>query len=481
MRLRKVQRYLLAAGGLALILVLVMLLSLAVAQGPDATLRVVRGGLTQGRDSAVAVWRRIELGLARRDQADLQLTAAADAFEFHNYGIEQQGGQGRGRVLRVGPGRDYATPSAAAAAASDGDIIEIAAGTYHGDTTMWKRNDLIIRAVGGVAHLDASDTALIQDKAIWLVRGSNIRVENIEFSHAVSRDRNGAGIRVEGDGLYVLACFFHDNETGILTNSLPQAHLRVEHSEFARNGHDDGQAHQIYVNQFAEFSARFNYIHDTHVGSAIKSRARVNRIAFNRIVDGALGSSNYAIDLSDGGTAYVVGNTIEHGPRSGNGNMIMFAAERAGRVDDELFVVHNTLVSDRHFATFVANRGAGTGYLYNNLLIGDADFAQGRVAAVGNVATKHGLLRWSNDTLGGIEGSHANRLVDEPGIVDRAQLDYRLRADSPAIDAGREIDAATAPELVPTQEYVHPCAARERVVSGLPDAGAEEFSAPAAP
>jgi hypothetical protein len=346
---------------------------------------------------------------------------------------------------------------------------------------MWRRNDLIIRAVGGVAQLDASDARLIQDKAIWLVRGSNIRVENIEFSHAVSHDRNGAGIRVEGDGLYVLGCFFHDNQSGVLTNSMPEAHLRIEHSEFARNGHDDGQAHQIYVNRLAEFTARFNYIHDTHVGSAIKTRALVNRIAFNRIVDGARGSSNYALDVSNGGTAYVVGNTIEHGPRAGNGTVIIFASERAGRSDDELFVVHNTLVSDRRFGTFVANRGAGSGYLYNNLLIGDGDYLQGHVAAVGNVATRRSLLSWHNDTLGGIEGSHANLLVDDPGIVDRAQLDYRLRADSPAIDAGREIDATAVPELVPAQEYVHPRGERERVVTGLPDAGAQEFAAPSAP
>ena len=42
----------------------------------------------------------------------------------------------------------------------------------------------------------------MEDKAIWLVQGANIRIQNIEFIHAISRDRNGAGIRVEADGLY---------------------------------------------------------------------------------------------------------------------------------------------------------------------------------------------------------------------------------------------------------------------------------------
>src|SRR3954447_11094138 len=61
-----------------------------------------------------------------------------------------------GRTLQVGPGRTYQKPSQAAAAALDGDTIEIDAGLYSGDVCAWYRNDLVIRGVGGFAHLDAA-------------------------------------------------------------------------------------------------------------------------------------------------------------------------------------------------------------------------------------------------------------------------------------------------------------------------------------
>src|SRR4051812_47918353 len=61
-----------------------------------------------------------------------------------------------GRTLQVGPSRTYQKPSQAAAAALDGDTIEIDAGLYTGDVCAWYRNDLVIRGVGGFAHLDAA-------------------------------------------------------------------------------------------------------------------------------------------------------------------------------------------------------------------------------------------------------------------------------------------------------------------------------------
>ncbi|HZN93259.1 MAG TPA: hypothetical protein VFB81_11175, partial [Myxococcales bacterium] len=44
------------------------------------------------------------------------------------------GGAAWAGVLSVGPGELYATPCAAIAAAQDGDVIEVDAGTYAGDS-----------------------------------------------------------------------------------------------------------------------------------------------------------------------------------------------------------------------------------------------------------------------------------------------------------------------------------------------------------
>jgi hypothetical protein len=97
-----------------------------------------------------------------------------------------------------------------------------------------------LRATSKFAHLEADGT-ISQGKAIWVLAGKNIVVENIEFSGAaISPDHNAAGIRAEGRGLIVRDCFFHDNQNGILTAADDSGEILIECSEFARNGFGDG-------------------------------------------------------------------------------------------------------------------------------------------------------------------------------------------------------------------------------------------------
>src|SRR5947209_3607027 len=76
-------------------------------------------------------------------------------------------------TLSVGPGRHFALPSQAIAAARAGDTIEIAAaGQYDGDVAHWMTNRLTIRGVGGRAHIDAAGRSS-QEKAIWVIGGND--------------------------------------------------------------------------------------------------------------------------------------------------------------------------------------------------------------------------------------------------------------------------------------------------------------------
>jgi hypothetical protein len=54
-------------------------------------------------------------------------------------------------TLEVGAGKPYKQPSAAAAAAHDGDHIVIAAGSYF-DRAVWKANRLTIESAGRMPH-----------------------------------------------------------------------------------------------------------------------------------------------------------------------------------------------------------------------------------------------------------------------------------------------------------------------------------------
>src|SRR5690242_10252189 len=149
-------------------------------------------------------------------------------------------------VIRVGPAQAIATPSAAAKIARDGDTIEIDAGIYAGDTAVWFQSRLTIRGRGGRAHLRA-DGAAAEGKAIWVVKGAQTTIDNIEFSGAKVADRNGAGIRLEGPGLTVRNSYFHHNENGILAGQNLESDVLIESSEFAHNGFGDGQSHNLYI------------------------------------------------------------------------------------------------------------------------------------------------------------------------------------------------------------------------------------------
>lgn len=473
--IRFLRVYLIASGLLAN-LALAALLGAVAVLGVGGMIDMARAGLPMVAEQLAKPLRHWDLHRAQRKARSLGLVATTDAYYEAEVAQRPERADRAGRILKVGLGRDYLLPSAAARAALPGDVIEIDAGDYAGDSAVWATDRLVIRALGGTAHIRGEGVALVEEKALWLVQGDDIRIEHIEFSGARSRDRNGAGIRAEGDRLHVFGCFFHDNETGLLSNPVAGGSLVIEHSEFARNGHPDGQAHQIYINDMQRFELRFSYIHDSVVGSAVKSRAAHNLIAYNRIIDGAEGSSNYSIDLTDGGVALLAGNVLEQGPRSENPQIVAYATESAAHQPQQLVLIHNTLVNDRHDGVFVFNHGTAPAHLYNNLLLGPGRPFTGTAVALGNVVVRDGWPALGDASLGGTAGSSGNRVLRGRAVRGRGLLDYRLRADSPARDAGVQLDNGAGLEMVPAFEYHHPLASIPRKTEGTPDAGAFEFA-----
>ena len=356
-------------------------------------------------------------------------------------------------TLQVGPGRTYATPCAAAAAAADGDVIEIDAGTYTADVCAIRPGRLTLRGVGGLARLDAGG-ANAEGKAIWVVKGDDVTIENVEFLNCTVPDQNGAGIRAEGNGLTIRGCFFHHNEDGILGgNGL----VTIERTEFAHNGYGDGYSHNIYLgNNVTVFTMRFCYSHHSRVGHVVKSRARENVLLYNRLMDEADGTSSYTIDLPNGGRSILVGNLIQQGPATENSGIFSFAAEGPTNPLQELYVAHNTFVNDRGSGTFIRNASSFAAVVVNNVFVGGGTVLDGPGDAADNLVT------------------------DDAGLVDRAAFDYRLAPGSPAIDVGVDPGTAGGFPLTPDFHYVHPLDSEPRVAVGTLDMGAYEFGVPAA-
>jgi hypothetical protein len=349
------------------------------------------------------------------------------------------------RTWRVGPGRALASPSAAAAVARDGDTVLIDAGTYAGDVATWTQDDLTLRGVGGRARLVA-DGANAQGKAIWVLAGDHTTVDRIEFSGATVPDGNGAGIRQEGTGLTVTRCWFHDNENGILTGADPASDIVVRSSRFFRNGAGDGYTHNLYVGAVRSLTVAGSYLWGADTGHELKSRAARNTIVGNRISD-ADATASYSVDLPNGGLSLIAGNVVIQGPRSENSTLVSYGAEGLTNSSRTLWVVNNTFVNRRTSGTFVAVADGGRAHLRNNLLVGPGDLTD----------------------LAGV-AAERNVRVGPGGFVAPGADDFRLRATSPAIDAGIRVPQRWRARW----EYAHPTRPVRRPVVGRLDLGAYE-------
>ena len=391
----------------------------------------------------------------------------------------------RANVLRVGRTGQYRMPSQAARAARDGDVIEIAAGVYRGDVAVWRADNLTIRGVGGRAHLEAAGESA-QGKAIWVIKGDNAVVENIELSGAKVRSRNGAGIRLEGTGLTIRNSYFHHNQMGLLTGENPLSDVVIENSEFAYNIVDAGRkrplGHNIYIGAIRSFTLRNSYVHHASFGHNVKSRAAANYLMYNRLADEGDGNSSYIVDLPNGGAAYLVGNVIQQSRYTDNWSLINFGSKANGPLD-RLYLANNTLVSERKDSRFVNNRSARPVMLVNNILVGRGKPLQGPGRLVSNLMIHHA----SPASMARIRGtSHmrnagapysGNFTADRAGFADIAGRDYRLSPYSPAIDVGRDPGAAEGVSLVPKFEFTNRFQLAERRRHGPIDLGAFEFIA----
>lgn len=336
-------------------------------------------------------------------------------------------------VLLVGPGRPFELPSRAAAAARDGDMVRIDAGTYRGDAAVWKANNLTIVGVEGRTVIDNTGRAIANRKASWVIAGANTRVSNVAFvgAHdAAGRDANWAGIRQEGAGLIVSRCMFRGNDNGLLAGANGDSDITVSASEFAENGSGDGLSHNIYVGAVRSFTLQFSSSRDARIGHLVKSRALRNDIYHNSLRDGPAGGASYEIDLPNGGASYIVGNVIEQGPRGRNPTMLSYAEEGASNPIQALYVINNTFVNRPGRGTFVAIAGTPKeSRLFNNIFAFGGTPLAGPGVQVTNLATR------------------------DPGFVDEKTGDYRLAAGSPAVDAGTDPGTGGGVKLKPLYQY----------------------------
>lgn len=360
-------------------------------------------------------------------------------------------------IWPVGPGKTFTKPSEVSNLVVQGDTVLIDPVEYPGDVAFWKVDQLLLIGNQGRPHLNAQGKAAGQ-KAIWVIQGDDVTVENIEFSHCTVPDKNGAGIRQEGTNLTVRHCHFHDNENGILAGDNAASTILVEFTIFGFNGFGDGYSHNIYVNHIGHFIFRHNWSHNSKIGHLVKSRAHKNEILYNRLESEVGSKVSYEIDLPNGGLSRIIGNIIYQPTDGENSGLMAYGMEGwSNPGPHELYVINNTMVNAKTVGRFFTlNSGTAICKVWNNLLVGGGAVFNGPVVQLDSAH------------------NHVIANIAAAGFSDPATLDFSLIPLSPAIDAGANPGQGGNWDLKPDWEYRHPADRIIRETFGALDIGALE-------
>ncbi|MCC2975535.1 right-handed parallel beta-helix repeat-containing protein [Sphingomonas sp. PL-96] len=282
--------------------------------------------------------------------------------------VAQEGG----RFLVTETGRSYARLQEAVDAIGAGQgTIQIAPGTYR---------ECAVQGAGRIAYVAAElgrsvfERVACEDKAALVLRGAGARVDGLVFTHIQVPDGNGAGIRIEKGDLAVANTRFVDNQSGILSAADPSATITVDRSTFAGLGKDPtgNGAHGIYVGEFAALTVTRSRFERGTGGHYLKSRAPRVTILDNSFDDSAGQNTNYMIDLSNGATGRIAGNSFAVGGNKDNySTMITVAPEGAKNPSAGLVIENNRAWLAPAFqwkTTFVGNWSGERVTLRNNSL-----------------------------------------------------------------------------------------------------------------
>lgn len=382
------------------------------------------------------------------------------------------------KTWQVGPNSEYKLPSDVSSLVDDGDIVEISSGVYQCDGGVkWEADNLTIIGVGNTRPQISwigCDTDIPGGKGLWNPSGFNFTVDNIEFLGAEVADRNGAGIRFDGGGRFViLNSAFFNNQNGILVTPylarypVEDNHLLINNSEFGFNGAGDGRSHNMYIQNINQFTMINSHSHNVNNGHLVKSIALVNKILGNKLDDG-YGTSSYHIDITGGGPTTIVGNLFVQTQNSPNYSIVAYAAEATSaernNPNKHFNISFNTIINEHdrgHFLSLFNHNGdLEYGRIKNNLYIGfDED-----LLVVHRHSSTDNLVELTNNVM----ASSSDFANFEAG-------NYKLSNNSNAVDASN-LDLVTNFDIAEMPLFEFSVSSEQtRAIDGTPDVGAFEL------
>lgn len=187
--------------------------------------------------------------------------------------------------------------------------------------------DCAVQTGGEIAYVAAEpgqailDGVTCEEKAALVLRGRGARIEGLTFANLRVPDGNGAGIRLEQGNLGISQAWFRDSEEGILTADDKGSSIVIDRSTFTRLGRCDrglSCAHSIYIGDYGSLSVTRSRFEAGRGGHYVKSRSGKTTVTNSSFDDTGGRDTNYAIDLSNGSTGRITGNTFVQGRNKEN-------------------------------------------------------------------------------------------------------------------------------------------------------------------
>lgn len=211
------------------------------------------------------------------------------------------------RTLDVGPEAPYHTMGQAIAQAKPGDTVKLAPGEYF-ECAQITVPDLTIQGAGPTTVI--TDTTCY-GKALLIGRANNLTVRDLVLARARVPDMNGAGIRMEGQGLVVERVRFQNDQVGVLGGNADE--IRLTECVFESGGvAGERPGNAVWIGTATRLLIERSTFTGVK-GGQIASNADQTELVGNRIETGIEPGAGHAVSISRG-TLLMRGNTLAIGP-----------------------------------------------------------------------------------------------------------------------------------------------------------------------
>ena len=184
------------------------------------------------------------------------------------------------------------------------------AGTYYECAVLTQR-DLVIEGAGAETVLT---DRTCEDKAMLVARGDGLTVRDLVLARARVGDRNGAGIRLEGQGLVLERVRFENDEVGVLAGAGGPGTIVVRDCTFEHGGvageRPTAALMVAEVGLLRVERSRFEAVK----GAQVSSAALRTELVGNSVSTGVEPGAGPAVQAS--GALLMQGNTLALGPNA---------------------------------------------------------------------------------------------------------------------------------------------------------------------